>query len=175
MSVPTKTDDIRTRAAIRKEAARMLMMETAKPKLAYMKNVLSIIETAPYSEETATTQAEAHAFFNNKIEELELDVAGKPRYLYTLSIAEDNGDEVTHNSEKFNTSQKVYDYIYNMTMTEDAKEMYDYATDSYNVPSAAEIDAIMDNAKYSSKNIFSVGDESSAFIAFTLHRRQVNY
>lgn len=175
MSVHTKTDDIRTRAAIRKEAARMLVMETAKPKLAYMKNVLSIIETGPYSEDTATIQAEAHAFFNNRIAELELDVAGKPRYLYTLSIDEDNGDEATHSTEKFNTSQKVYDYMYNVTMNEDAKDTYDYARKSYTVPSATEIDAIMDTAQYSSKNIFSIGEECSGSIAFTLKRHQVNY
>jgi len=162
--------------AERKEAAREKMMATAAPQLAYMNNMKAIIEATPSTDETSSTKSETLAFFNNKIEALELDAAGKPRYIYTLNIKDDNGDEVTHDVKEFTTSQKVYDYIHQMVMNNDMKEIYDYEEKPYSIPSSNEMDVAMDRSTYS-KNILTIGDDdgSGNCLVFTLKRRQVNY
>jgi hypothetical protein len=162
--------------AERKEAAREKMMAIAAAQLTYMKNMKAIIEATPSTDDTSSTKADTIAFFDSKIEALELDAAGKPRYIYTLNIKDDNGDEVAHDVKEFTTSQRVYDYIHQMVMNDDMKEIYDYEEKPYTVPSANEMDVAMDT-RTRGKVILTVGDDdgSGYCIVFTLKRRQVNY
>jgi len=174
-SAPVRPD-FKVKMAERKEAAREKMMATAAPQLAYMNNMKAIIEATPSTDETSSTKSETLAFFNNKIEALELDAAGKPRYIYTLNIKDDNGDEVTHDVKEFTTSQKVYEYIHQMVMNDDMKEIYEYDEKPYSIPSSNEMDVAMDKSTYS-KNILTIGDDdgSGNCLVFTLKRRQVNF
>jgi hypothetical protein len=174
-SAPVRPD-FKAKMAERKEAARQMMMITAAAQLTYMKNMKAIIEATPSTDETSSTKSETLAFFNNKIEALELDAAGKPRYIYTLNIKDDNGDEVTHDVKEFTTSQKVYDYIHQMVMNDDMKEIYEYDEKPYSIPSSNEMDVAMDRSTYS-KNILTIGDDdgSGNCLVFTLKRRQVNF
>jgi hypothetical protein len=169
---------VRQKMAECKEANRQKMMATAAPQLAYMKSMKALIDATPSTDETSSTKAETIAFFDAKIEALELDAAGKPRYIYTLNIKDDNGDEVTHDVKEFTTSQKVYEYINRMVMNDDAKEIYDYEEKPYTVPCSDEMDATMDADKYRvGKIILTVGDDDGTgyCIVFTLKRIQVNY
>ena len=172
---PTKITDYKKIAAERKETRRKEMMAAAIPKLAYMKTLLDLIKAAPCSDAT-TCRNEILADFNTKIANLEVDAAGLPRYNYILSYKMDNGDDITHNQKEFNSSQMVYDFINDMVLTEDGKDDYDYSEKAYTVPSAAEIDSMMDAHRYNdSKQILFVGEEFINSVEFTLKRTQVNY
>ena len=163
-------------AAERKEAARQKMMADAAPKLTYMKSMLALIEAAPAPPDVSTCRDEILADFNTKIEKLELDAAGLPRYIYTLSCEMDNGDETTRDQKHFNTSQKVHEFIHNWVLSDDAKYEFDFSEKNYTVPSAAEIDSIMEANKYSNDTrILFIGEEFLNSVAFTLRRTQVNY
>jgi hypothetical protein len=162
--------------AERKEAARQKMMAAAAPKLTYMKSMLALIEAAPTSSDVSTCRDEILAGFNTKIQELELDAAGLPRYIYTLSYEMDNGDETTRDEKQFNSSQKVHEFIHNWVLSDDGKDEFDYSEKNYTVPSAAEIDSIMETNKYNNpKQILFIGEEFLNSVAFTLRRTQVNY
>jgi hypothetical protein len=167
---PADQNNFRVRIAERKEAARQMMMITAAAQLTYMKNMKAIIEATPSTDDTSSTKSDTIAFFDSKIEALELDAAGKPRYIYTLNIRDDNGDEVTHDVKEFTTSQKVYEYITEMA------ENYEYDEEPYTIPSANEMDSIMDT-RTCGKDIVTFGDDdgSGNCIVFYLKRRQVNF
>ena len=170
--------DFVQKMAERKEASRQKMMATAAPQLAYMKSMKALIDATPCADDTATSRAETLAFFDTKIEALELDASGKPRYIYTLNIKDDNGDEIKHDVKEFTNSQKVYDYISRMVMSDDMMEIYEYEEKPYTVPSSDMMDDIMDVHKHGNgKEILTVGDNDGAgyCIVFTLKRRQVNY
>jgi hypothetical protein len=168
--------DYKKRAAERKEAARQQMMLAAIPKLAYMKSMLALIETAPASPDVSICRIEILAGFNTKIQELELDAAGLPRYIYTLSYEMDNGDETTCDQKHFNTSQEVHEFIHNWLLSDDGKDEFDYSEKNYTVPSAAEIDSIMEANKYNNpKQILFIGEEFLNSVDFKLKRTQVNY
>lgn len=73
----------------KEEALRQKMMVDAVPKLAYMKMMKDIVNTIPSSSDEAKN--EAIEFFSTKIEELEVDVKGEPRYSYNLHYPIDVG------------------------------------------------------------------------------------
>jgi hypothetical protein len=73
------------------EAKRQKMIEEASHELPYMKTLREIAEKTPCGSEKAKT--EMLAYFNTKIQDLETDVLGKPRYSYTLNYPIDFGRE----------------------------------------------------------------------------------
>ena len=168
--------DFKKLAAERREAHRQKMMVDTAPKLAYMKSMLALIEAAPAPPDVSTCRDEILADFNTKIEKLELDAAGLPRYIYTLSCEMDNGDETTRDQKHFNTSQKVHEFIHNWVLSDDGKDEFDFCEKGYTVPSAAEIDSIMEANKYNNpKQILFIGEEFLNSVDFKLTRTQVNY
>lgn len=115
-------------------------------------------------------------FLNNKIHELKMDAEGKKRFVYTVKIEEDNGDETFHNQVEFKTSEEVYNFISMKTTTEDARDDYGYDEAPYIVPTTPEIDALLESKKSGGfKTIFSCGEESVAYVSFSVLRQHINY
>ena len=80
------------------------MIEAAAP-LAYYKKVLAAIEKIE-----GVKRDEVLAYFNEKIEDLEADVAGKARYAYVIDVKE-SGDMIYTTSKVLKTSQQVSAYV----------------------------------------------------------------
>lgn len=160
-------------------------MIAAVPKLKYYQTVRQSTEdmwndSDAFEEVNTEAMESSHnelmEFLNTKIHELKMDVEGKKRFIYTVKIEEDNGDEFIHNKMDFKTSEEVYKFISEKTMNEDAKIEYGYEETPYTVPSAAEIDTLLDNNKYGGfTEIFSCGEELTYSARFTVQRKQVNY
>jgi hypothetical protein len=114
-------------------------------------------------------------FLNTKIHELKLDAEGKKRFKYTVKVIEDSGDEIMYDQAEFKTSEEVYAFIHDKTMDDYGKDQYGYDEAPYTVPSASEIDALLDSKKSGEfKHIFSCGEESVGCVSFDVIRKQIN-
>ena len=160
-------------------------MLAAVPKLKYYETVRQYTEDMwndsdafgdVNTEAMESSHNELMEFLNTKIHELKIDAEGKKRFVYTVKIEEDNGDETFHNQVEFKTSDEVYNFISMKTTTEDARDEYGYDEAPYTVPTAAEIDALLDSKKSGGfKTIFSCGEESVASVSFSVLRQHINY
>jgi hypothetical protein len=119
------------------------MSTHAGAKLAYMKMMKEHAEkTTSASDEV---KQETIKYFETKIRELEIDVAGRPRYSYNLRYATDFGRE--HNGvqpefahKRFTSTAEIVEFVNKQVMSDDML----YLSDTYNIPSAADIDAMLD-------------------------------
>jgi hypothetical protein len=168
-----------------KEEKRRTMMMAAVSKLKYYEVVRQYTEDMWNDSETwddvnidAVNPAhdELMEFLNTKIHELKLDAEGKKRFVYTVKVLEDTGDEIIYDQAEFKTSEEVYAFIYNKTMDDYGKDQYGYDEDPYSVPTASDIDALLDTKKSGEFNkIFSCGEDSVGSVSFDIIRKQINY
>lgn len=186
MSNPnTNKLSMREQAAAAKEEKRRKMMRDAVSKLKYYEVVRQYTEDMWNDSETwddvnidAVNPAhdELMEFLNTKIHELKLDAEGKKRFVYTVKVLEDTGDEIIYDQAEFKTSEEVYAFIYNKTMDDYGKDQYGYDEDPYSVPTASDIDALLDTKKSGEFNkIFSCGEDSVGSVSFDVIRKQINY
>jgi hemerythrin len=167
------------------EEKRRKMMLAAVPKLKYYETVRQSTEemwndSDAFGDVNTEAMDSAHnelmEFLNTKIQELKMDAEGKKRFIYTVKMEEDNGDEFFHNQVDLKTSEEVSKFISKRTTNEDAKIEYGYEEKPYTVPTAAEIDALLESKKSGGfTNIFSCGQEDINALYFTVLRQQVNY
>ena len=160
-------------------------MLAAVPKLKYYETVKQSTEdmwndSDAFGDVNTEAMESAHnelmEFLTTKIHELKMDTEGKKRFIYTVKISGDNGDEFFHNLVEFKTSEEVSKFISDDTMNEDAKIEYEYEENPYTVPTATEIDTLLDNKKSGGfTNIFSCGQEDINHVVFTVLRQHVNY
>lgn len=174
---------LREQVAAAKEDKRRKMMRDAVSQLKYF-NIMK--DTVEYTfadgmpddsndEAMNPAHAELMKFINTRLHELQIDAAGGKRYNYKVNVAEDNGDDISHSEFNFKTSDEVYSFIHEKTMSEDGKLVYDYESEPYTIPTAAEIDVLMDKARHGYlMEVFSCGTEHVFYASFTVVRQQVN-
>ena len=166
-----KAADNKKKAERREVKTKAVMIEAAAP-LAYYKKVLSAVEAIE-----GVKRDEVLAYFNDKIEDLEADVAGKARYAYVLGVKEDNGDTDWNYTKTFKTSQQVSAYVAQVVsnwMNEGGEGDND---DDLNepFPTAESIDARLGDAEYGSEiQLFAYGDPYVSCLSFTLSRNRLN-
>lgn len=183
-STNTRVFAIKQHIAADKEEKRRKMMMAAVSKLKYYEAVKQQTEdmfndSAEWDDLNTDAMNPAHdelmEFLNTKIHELKIDAEGGKRFIYTLKITQDNGDEMSYNQAEFKNSADVYAFIHDMTMDDFAKDDYGYDEAPYTVPTASEIDALLDSKKSGSfTSIFSCGEESVNCVSFDLGRKQIN-
>lgn len=174
----TKAERAASKAEQKKKAAerrevktKALMIEAVAP-LNYYKKALAAVECI-----AGEKRDEVLAYFNDKIEDLEADVAGKARYAYVLGVKEDNGDTDYNYTKTFKTSQQVSAYVAQVVsnwMNEGGEGDND---DDLNepFPTAEIIDARLGDAEYGSDiQLFAYGDPYVSCLSFTLQRNRLN-
>jgi hypothetical protein len=134
--------DMANRRAYIIEANRAKMMLDAKPQLDYMKMMKEIVGKIPSTSDKA--KSETVSFFDSKIQELEVDEAGLPRYLYTLTYVSDmgcryNGVEPRLDKRDFKTTKEIIHFIEMLILSDDTH----IVKDTYKIPSASDIDALL--------------------------------
>ena len=119
------------------------MSTHAGAKLAYMKMMKEHAEKTESGSDEA--KKETIKYFETHIRELEIDVTGSPRYSYNLRYATDFGRE--HNGvqpefahKRFASTAEIVEFVNQQVMSDDML----YLSDTYNIPSAADIDAMLD-------------------------------
>ena len=145
------------------------MIEAAAP-LAYYKKVLAAVETIAGEERTQML-----AYINTKIEDLEMDVAGKARYAYVVAVKEDNGDTDWSYTKVLKTSQEVSAFV--AAAVSDWKGDYFDEDDSLNdpLPTAESIDALVGNAEYGREtHLYAYVEPYVSCLSFTLNRNRMN-
>ena len=146
-----------------------LMIEAAAP-LAHYKKVLAAVECID-----GVKRDEILAILNDKIEDLEADVAGKARYAYVLGVKEDNGDDDYSYTKVFKTSQQVSAFV--EKAVSDWKGNYDDDDDSLNepLPTAENIDAKIADAEYGREiHLYAYGEPYVSCLSFSLNRNRMN-
>ena len=153
------------------------MSTHAGAKLAYMKMMKEHAEnTTSASDEV---KQETIKYFETKIRELEIDVAGRPRYSYNLRYATDFGRE--HNGvqpefahKRFRSTAEIVEFVNQQVMSDDML----YLSDTYNIPSAADIDAMLDgDSRITRAEIDINADEDDDYQVppFEITRTRVNH
>ena len=156
------------------EAAAEAKKTNAIAQVAYFKYVRDMLENEGTGDATRKSYDEMMKFFDERIEDLEIDAAGKPRYAYVLGITEDNGDENNTSVKVFKSAQKVHEYIVEMTQRDDIQEIYLYNEDEeYHVPDADEIDDMVNKKQNGEEfELCKYGDEIC--LTFRLNRNMMN-
>ena len=158
------------------EEKRRQMMTDAKDKLTYLKTVRKLADTTPSSSTEAKN--ETLAFLDAKIRDLKIDADGRNRYSYNLHYASDfgreyNGVKPEFTDAKFASSQDIVDFVNHLVLSDDML----YESDTYNIPSAAEIDELLDGSKLRriTFNINLDEDEDGPVPDFEVTRTRINY
>lgn len=171
-----KREEIKAKIAVKEEAARQKMMEEATHKLAYLKTLRDLVDKTPSPSIKAKVEMMKH--FNTQIQDLEVDVMGKPRYSYNLHYPTDigfapNGREPVFADKKFSSAAEVSkfirEYIEGDDMTFDKAE--------YTLPSTMTIENML---MYSTKVEIDVNDEDEdeceeKVPPFTVTCTRINY
>ena len=165
----------------KEEALRQKMMVDAVPKLAYMKMMKDIVNTIPSSSDEAKN--EAIEFFSTKIEELEVDVKGEPRYSYNLHYPIDvgfkaNGIKPSFSEKKFTNTKDIIEFVNQLVMSDDTQ----FVKDTYVIPSPYDLDLMLTNNCKSKHIRFDINarndeddDEYDEIPVFDVNRTRVNY
>lgn len=180
-----KFPTLKEKLAARIEDRRQKMMLAAAPKLRYYETVRQSTEdmwndSDAFGEVNTEAMQSSHnehmKFLDTKIRESKMDAEGKKRYLYTVKMDEDNGDEIFRNQVEFTTAEEVHAFMTEKTMNDDAKERYGYEKTPYTVPTVAEMETLLENKTFGGfMNIFACGDEDTPDINFAILRDHVNY
>ena len=175
-----KAADNKKKAERREVKTKAVMIEAAAP-LAYYKKVLSAVEAIE-----GVKRDEVLAYFNDKIEDLEADVAGKARYAYVLGVGDiHNGDTDWNYTKTFKTSQQVSAHVAQTVSNwmeregdndDDLNEPFPTAESiDARLGDAESIDARLGDAEYSSEiQLFAYGDPYVSCLSFTLSRNRLN-
>jgi len=158
------------------EEKRRQMMTDAKDKLAYLNTVRELADTTPSS--SAEAKNDTLAFLDTKIRELKIDADGEPRYSYNLHYAIDfgreyNGIKPEFTDVKFASSQELIEFVNQLVLSDDML----YESDTYNIPSASEIDELLDGSKLKRMkfDINADEDEEGPVPEFEVTRTRINY
>jgi hypothetical protein len=153
------------------------MSAHAGAKLAYMKMMKEHAEKTESGSDEA--KQETIKYFETHIRELEIDVAGRPRYSYNLRYATDFGRE--HNGvqpefahKRFASTAEIVEFVNQQVMSDDML----YLSDTYNIPSAADIDAMLDgDSRITRAKIDINADEDDDYQVppFEITRTRVNH
>jgi hypothetical protein len=158
------------------EQNRQKMMADAKDKLAYLNTVRNLADTTPSS--SIEAKNETLAFLDAKIRDLKIDADGRNRYSYNLHYAIDfgreaNGVKPEFADAKFASSQDIVDFVNQLVLSDDML----YESDTYNIPSASEIDELLDGSRLRriKFNINLDEDEDGPVPDFEVTRTRINY
>ncbi len=160
------------------EQNRQKMMTDAKDKLTYLKTVRKLADTTPSS--SVEAKNETLAFLDAKIRELMIDAAGEPRYSYNLHYAIDfgreyNGVKPEFTDTKFTSSRELVEFVNQLVLSDDML----YQSDTYKIPSAAEIDQHLDESNLRRMtfdiNVENDEDEKGPVPPFGITRTRINY
>ena len=173
MTNSKQIDHLERRKAIA-EATAEVKKTDAIVQLAYFKYIRDMVENDGTTDATRKSYNEMMKFYNDRIEDLEMDASGQKRYNYILTMTDDTGRDTSTNI--FKTAKQVNEYITEFIKSEDIREayLYDDAQD-YNVPTAEEIDEMVNKIRYSiAFELCKFGDEHEMCITFTLKHIVVN-
>ena len=160
------------------EQNRQKMMTDAKDKLAYLKTIRKLADTTPSS--SAEAKNDTLAFLDTKIRELKIDADGAPRYSYNLHYAIDfgreyNGVKPEFTDTTFTSSRELVEFVNQLVLSDDTM----YESDTYKIPSAAEIEKHLDESKLRRMtfdiNIDDDEDEKGPVPPFGITRTRINY
>jgi len=152
------------------------MSTHAGAKLAYMKMMKE------HAEKTESGSAEIKhdtiKYFETQIRELEIDVAGSPRYSYNLRYATDfgreaNGVQPEFAHKRFASTEEIVHFIETLILTDDML----YLSDDYNIPSPSKIDAMFNPSSSVSRIQFNISldDDDYQVPPFEITRTCINY
>ena len=120
----SKQIDHAERRAIRKaqyEEAAKAAAEAKKAdaivQLAYYKYIRDLVENDGTNDATRKSYDEMMKFYDDRIEDLEVDASGKVRYIYKLEINEEYNGENLVSIETFKSVEKVHDRIARIAMS----------------------------------------------------------
>ena len=170
----SKQIDHLERQAVRKAEIAESKKTDAIVQLAYFKYIRDMVENDGTTDATRKSYNEMMKFYNDRIEDLEMDASGQKRYNYILTMTDDTGSDTSTNI--FKTAKQVNEYITEFIKSEDIREayLYDDAQD-YNVPTAEEIDEMVNKIRYSIPfELCKFGDPDVSSITFTLKHIVVN-
>jgi hypothetical protein len=175
MTNSKQIDHLERRKAIA-EATAEVKKTDAIVQLAYFKYIRDMLENEGTGDATRKSYDEMMNFYNDRIEDLEMDASGQKRYNYILKMTEDNGDKDDASVKVFKTAQQVHEYIVEMTQRSDIQDLYLYGEgDEYHVPYADEIDEMVNKIRYSVEfELCKFGDEDVCCLTFTLKHIVVN-
>lgn len=127
-------------------------------KLAYMKLMKEHAEKIASSSDEV--KQETINYFETKIRELEIDVAGSPRYSYNLRYATDfgreaNGVKPEFADKKFASTEEIVRFIETLILTDDML----YLSDTYNIPSPSKIDGMLSGDSRITRTKIDINDE----------------
>jgi hypothetical protein len=169
-------EELNAERARKDEVRRKLMAIEAVDKVVYLQAIREYVKsTKPIFEET---KDELMAFLNAKIQDLEVDALGSPRYSYNLHYPTDigfapNGRQPVFADKKFSTADEVSEFIRDYIKSDEMT----FDKDAYNLPSTSFIEEMLEN---SSKLEIDVNDEEEdeseeKVPSFTLTRTRINY
>jgi len=164
------------------EVRRKLMAIEAVDKVVYLQAIREYVKsTKPMFEET---KDELMAFLNAKIQDLEVDALGSPRYSYNLHYPTDvgfapNGRLPVFADKKFTSIAELSKFIREYVKEEDM--MFD--KEKYNIPTTKMLESMFqDNDKKSNSTPLEIDindeeeDEDEEKVPlFTVSRTRVNY
>lgn len=181
-STKSSLSTIMKQIAADKEARKQKMMRSAVTYLNYYNTIKQQTEdmwndSPEWDDLNTDAMKPAHdelmEFLNTKIHELKIDAEGGKRFMYTVKVSD---DDVCYSQFQFKTSEEVYNLINTRVMDESSLFDYGYDEAPYTVPTAAEIDALLDSKQSGEFNkIFSCGEKSDMHISFDVIRNQINY
>jgi hypothetical protein len=144
-------------------------------KLAYMKMMKEHAEkTESGSDEI---KQETIKYFDTKIQELETDVGGPPRYSYNLRYPtefgrEANGVQPEFADKQFASTEQIVHFIETLILTDDML----YLSDDYNIPSPSKIDDMLSgDSRITRTKIDINADEDGDVPPFEITRTRINY
>jgi hypothetical protein len=111
-------------------------------KLAYLKMMKEHAEKTASSSDEA--KQETIKYFETKIQELETDVGGPPRYSYNLRYPTDfgreaNGVKPEFAHKQFSNTREIVHFIEMLILRDDML----FISDTYNIPSPSKIDVML--------------------------------
>jgi len=165
-----------------KRRKRQEMIEETTQSLEYFKTLRDTAHKTSCGSDKV--KAEMMSYFNTKIQELEIDVLGKHRYVYNLHYPTDvgfapNGRLPVFSDKKFSSIAEVSKFISEYVKEDDM--MFD--KDTYNIPTTDMLESMFqDNDKKSNSVALEIDindedeDEDLEKVPlFTLSRTRVNY
>jgi hypothetical protein len=145
-------------------------------KLAYLKMMKEHAEKTTSSSDQV--KQETIKYFETQIRELEIDVVGRPRYTYNLRYPTDfgreyNGVQPEFANKQFTSTAEIVEFVNQQVMSDDML----YLSDTYNIPSAADIDDMLDGDSRITRALFNISldDDDYQVPSFEVARTRIKY
>jgi hypothetical protein len=171
-SAPVSARLVKMRAE--QEARRQKMIEEATHSLAYLKTLREFAEKTSCGSDKVKT--EMMTYFNEKIQDLETDLLGKPRYSYILNYPIDfgreaNGVKPEFANKTFKSVEEVSKFIHEHVKSDDL--IFD--KEEYYIPSREWIAMMLEEKTVIEIDINKDDDEDEMVPPFTLSYTMINY